>query len=744
MRSCPTRLVKLCVLAVLTLAVSGCPPGDKPFDPPKPADPPVVTLTSPATNAALTTDSVTVEGTATGSEPITRVGYVLNGGGEQSVVIQSGTSVNFRFTAPLRAGSNTLEVHAYGASNRKGSRSLSFTADPCIPTLSAVTAAPMSEIVVRGVPARFGELRGTARIAGAAGGAVLMPVRRENGDVALVVPLHPTSPGAGGDVEVVLSDAASTCRALPLRIGALPAAPHATDAVVSGLNQVIGTIATGLGIDRAVLLGDPAALAPELRPLAIALQRLEGPGNPNSLKAVLDGTAPLLRGAPLDRELLNGVLAQSGLAETLQTFRQQLAALGPAPAGAGAATSVSDVAGPPYIATSGGTSATITAEQLHYWMQVQQLAASLVLPTQHLEVSYLALAAQMFNHLSRATSTSEFLQAYLFMNVAAAVALQHDALLGIKTGVAQLLPSQLDPLVLHVDRTTLEIGASTAWRATVSGRGQPWSVFLPAHLGAQFVNMGSLGTVLNQMMARVTLTAEQQAALVGLAGYLQSSLQSSLGSLACSEYVCWVAGEATVYGPADVTAEPHSLVAFSQPDVLRLVDGQRNRITALAATSRDAPVTMQVRTTPGRFNGRSAQGDRAITIAERPLVLTTLQINGTPVDAATVPVVVGSAVFRLRVQAGEGEICGIRFGADAEQPPTASAPDPVLRFNPCLPAGGTTEVDVNVDLAARADGVYHTAFQVIDGRGPAPGRRRPGSTCATGPRSASSRSTARR
>jgi len=599
-------LPKVCLPLGIALLLAGC-PDNRRGGPTEPLPLPSVTLSSPAANAALTTDSVTVEGTATGSEPITRLAYVLNGQPEQSVAIQSGTSVQFRFTAPLQVGANTLEVHAYTASNRKGSRSVGFTADACIPTLSAATAAPMSELVVRGVPARFAELRGVLRAPGAGGEAVVLPVRRGSEEVVLTVPLHPQSPKDGGDAELVLSDASSACRALPLRIGALPATPGATNAVVGEMNQVINSLATGFGVERAALLGNPAALAPELRPLAIALQRIEGPNNPNSLRAVLEGTAPLLRGAPLDRELLDAVLAQSGLNAALQSFRQQLVALGPPPAAQAAvrSTAVATRAG----AAPAAAAAALTPEQLNYWMQVQQLAAGLVLPEQQVHVAYLALAAQMLGQ-----------QAYAAMGVAAAAALQHDALLGLKVGLTQLLPSQLVPMTLHVGQTTLNVGASTDWHARLSARGQPWSIFVPAHMAGQFQHMGALGAVLNQLMQSVSLTPEQQAALVGLAAHLQSSLQASLGSLTCAEQVCVVAGQAVVYGPVDVTAEGRSAVVFTQPSALRLAQGQRNRIEALAATPPEQPVRMQVSTLPGWFNGQTANDERAITVQAGPPV----------------------------------------------------------------------------------------------------------------------------
>ncbi|WP_157202565.1 Ig-like domain-containing protein [Calidithermus chliarophilus] len=95
---------------------------------------PVVSISSPANGATLSSSSVTVQGRATDNRAVSRLTYRLNGGPEQSLSISKSASVDFSFTASgLVAGGNTLTVNAYDAAGNVGSSSVGVVYSPPAP-----------------------------------------------------------------------------------------------------------------------------------------------------------------------------------------------------------------------------------------------------------------------------------------------------------------------------------------------------------------------------------------------------------------------------------------------------------------------------------------------------------------------------------------------------------------------------------------------------------------------------------
>ncbi|MGK4456015.1 Ig-like domain-containing protein, partial [Klebsiella pneumoniae] len=71
--------------------------------------------------------SLTVQGTATDDQAVTRVTYQLGGSLEQNVPIAPAARVPFSFNVQLKTGQNVIVVNAYDATGNIGSATLSIT-----------------------------------------------------------------------------------------------------------------------------------------------------------------------------------------------------------------------------------------------------------------------------------------------------------------------------------------------------------------------------------------------------------------------------------------------------------------------------------------------------------------------------------------------------------------------------------------------------------------------------------------
>ncbi|HEX5131335.1 MAG TPA: hypothetical protein VFX92_02480 [Candidatus Krumholzibacteria bacterium] len=180
--------------------------------------------------------------------------------------------------------------------------------------LSSASAMPGATVMIIGVPASTNLVGAHARIEDVASdGESSAYVGRDGaGNVYLVTPLRPATTGIadGGDVDVSLAGNGITSNRVRLAIEPLPAANTTVDAQVTLLQDLATAWFAFHGTSRAELRAlDTNAIPPRLFPLWVAQQLLDDPANPNSLRAMVDGTAPLLGATAIDFELADRLIS---------------------------------------------------------------------------------------------------------------------------------------------------------------------------------------------------------------------------------------------------------------------------------------------------------------------------------------------------------------------------------------------------------------------------------------------------
>ena len=230
-------------------------------------------------------------------------------------------------TFPLVFVSSLLLAAGCGGSSSSGGSLLEPERCDAL-QLSAGEARPLEEVAVTGIPAHFGELL-AAKVRAVGGGkeSITLVARLDEADeVLLHAPLHPQGLAEGGDVELELFDEEGrSCEPIEFRVLPLPAASGTTRAMVDAIAALIDLQAVYFETSVEELREiDPEDLPEHLLPLYLAQHALNDPANPDSLEALLAGTAPSLEGAALDVEYFDRLLAQLGVAAA---FEESLAAL---------------------------------------------------------------------------------------------------------------------------------------------------------------------------------------------------------------------------------------------------------------------------------------------------------------------------------------------------------------------------------------------------------------------------------
>ncbi|HUV13687.1 MAG TPA: dockerin type I repeat-containing protein, partial [Acidobacteriota bacterium] len=150
----------------------------------------------------------------------------------------------------------------------------------------------------------------------------------EDGSVTLFTPFYPGASAASGPVKLQITDGTLACPPADFLIEAMPPAPGAYSNVVDALQEMIRVNAQESGLTPQDLLAGNAELPPEAIPLAIAQALVDDPDNPNSLRAISNGTAPFMDGNA-DNTFLDSSVALLGLAgyvggdsQAFQSLRQ--------------------------------------------------------------------------------------------------------------------------------------------------------------------------------------------------------------------------------------------------------------------------------------------------------------------------------------------------------------------------------------------------------------------------------------
>lgn len=194
--------------------------------------------------------------------------------------------------------------------------------------LEAAEARPLQRVRVEGIPASFGELLAAVVTSPEGVESVALVAREEGSDaIWLQAPIHPEARLEGGEVSLRLIDADGRgCPALPFQILPLAEAPGTAAAVKERVAAHLDGIAAFFGTTIGALGALDVAEVPEhLLPLYLAQDALAGAGNPNSLQALLEGTAPVLEGGSSELSLIDALLAEIGLVEALDESLDRLA-----------------------------------------------------------------------------------------------------------------------------------------------------------------------------------------------------------------------------------------------------------------------------------------------------------------------------------------------------------------------------------------------------------------------------------
>jgi len=189
--------------------------------------------------------------------------------------------------------------------------------DPPGPTtltiaLGVDTAIPSARVPLSGVPEALDLGDVHARVSDPTTGETWTTAvgRDDDGTPFLVAPLRAADPVGGGDVEVSLVGETVTSNPVPLHVDELPEATASTVDLVEHLQELCTTWLTQHGTTREELRSmDPATMPVRLIPLFVTQELLDGPDNPSSLRAMVDGPVPLFENEVIDLDVLDRLLS---------------------------------------------------------------------------------------------------------------------------------------------------------------------------------------------------------------------------------------------------------------------------------------------------------------------------------------------------------------------------------------------------------------------------------------------------
>lgn len=117
-------------------------------------------------------------------------------------------------------------------------------------------------------------------------------------------------------MKVQVTDGIRACPPLDFTIEALPPAPGEFSSVVDTLQDIVQAIAGDLELTTQDLLSGDDELPSYAFPLVAAQALLDDPSNPDSLRAMSQGTAPFLGDDP-DNGLLDAIVSRLALRQVL-------------------------------------------------------------------------------------------------------------------------------------------------------------------------------------------------------------------------------------------------------------------------------------------------------------------------------------------------------------------------------------------------------------------------------------------
>ena len=468
--------------------------------------------------------------------------------------------------------------------------------DACGLTLRSRTASPGSSLVVTGIAPEetMDSLDARFRTSPDEVGAATLVYRLGGDTAAVLVPFHPSGVGATGKVELVFRTSQKTCYLGDIDIAALPAAPGAAQRVLTSVEGALTAAVGRLGLEVAVLKGDPATWPAEVQGYGVLQFLLDHPDNPNSFARMLDGTAPALAGQPIDRSLLESVLVSSGFIAALE---QSAAALvtptGPSSSLASAMIA-SAAAAPPMDAARLDE---LMRQQAHFDARSTLDAKRLNAAVGNM-VALLGLVPQL-----KVTAT---LASWCFF----------FANLWTELGSATL-PSELTSLSFDASPSVLmEEGSQVGhWsNAKLQARGGDYELELPTVLDAMINALGWPAE--DALRAFLKVNPQFKAALFDVLKPVTDNLIGQLSMLVDTKSVSWNPElkfyriGPFFYPPVSVDDARWVTPAAEPAGIIQIPAGDRTAYQAVAAGSAE----LVLRTVEGRFGGERAEARRTIRV----------------------------------------------------------------------------------------------------------------------------------
>jgi hypothetical protein len=296
----------------------------------------------------------------------------------------------------------------------------------------------------------------------------------------LTVPLHPLYPMEGGEVDLVFfsDEHEFTCAVVPFQIDPMTPSPGAVSALADRLEAVLVEFAEALGYSREGLLAlDPGQAPPHVAGLAGALHGIGGSGVPNNLRAVLDGSAPILDEFPLDEEALatvEALVVASGLLSAAEGFATELqsSGAGQSPLDLPGVTPGSGVAGaPPVLAEAERLVETPSQLDMEMRWQGRCVGANQGTTATLLTAGGLTLAALAIFPPATAVAAP-----------AAGIVTMMQIVIDI---CANGLPSELQAFEVEADALVFNEDSEEegAWSASIVATSEGWTLTWPTTLG---------------------------------------------------------------------------------------------------------------------------------------------------------------------------------------------------------------------------------------------------------------------
>lgn len=422
--------------------------------------------------------------------------------------------------------------------------------------------------------------------------------REDDGTARLVVPVLPSGSVDGGVVEFAVTDGNQACAPVSFTIEALPPAPGAYGDLVDALQDILRDQAVAAGITPAeIIQTDLADLPQELWPLAVTQSVIDHPENPNSLRALAEGTAPATNG--VDTVFLDRLIARTGLAAELA-------------ASANAASAARDPTHslmPSADVVTCLESPISDAQLLDECMELQASA----------ELRANGASNEALNGIGFAAGIAGVVPHPGVQLAATGASAAIWALQTLREGMTNLLPSSLKKMTLEADPLTFkedQPGPGSWEKAMVTATSKGWRLDKLV-LDTIFQIVGVSGAYKGWLTKNVDPQFVQDVVVLIETMLVQEAINTTAGS-------DFLEIEAMDFGPVDVTDETWSEARIAIGTSVELVThtGYEPREPGIS--------TLSVRTKDGEFAGKQIAKQKEIEVQQLDIDIAPEELNVTP------------------------------------------------------------------------------------------------------------------